>query len=419
MFSETEYSVYDFASSISDAVDLVSPDLNDHHKRVAYISYCIAKEMNLPDEEIKDIVLAAMLHDIGAFTTKDRLDLVRVKFNDSQINNHEEFGYKLLRHFRPFENAAGLIKHHHAYYNENANDIPVGGYVIHLADRIAVLLDKSREVLEQVPEMMEAVERHRAIFHPETVSALNRLSKIECFWIEAWLLPANSVLPQKLRFVKQTLSLEAVKNLAKTISQMIDFRSRFTAAHSSGVAAVALELTRISEFSERECRLMEIAGYLHDIGKLAISDDILEKNGALDYTEFNAMRKHTYYTYTILNRIQGFEQIAAWAAYHHERLDGNGYPFHVAGENFTKLARIMAVADIVTAITEDRPYRAGMDSGKAIGVLSGMADNGGIDKGVVEIVKKNFSRINDARIKAQREAQEEFDAFYSPGVETL
>jgi HD-GYP domain-containing protein (c-di-GMP phosphodiesterase class II) len=124
------------------------------------------------------------------------------------------------------------------------------------------------------------------------------------------------------------------------------------------------------------------------------------------------MRKHPYYTYIVLRKIKGFEQIAMWAAYHHERLDGNGYPFHVKDENFTKLARIMAVADIVTAITEDRPYRAGMDSNKAMEILTEMVNNGGIDKGTVEIVSQNFERINKVRITAQNKAHQEYIDFY-------
>jgi len=205
--------------------------------------------------------------------------------------------------------------------------------------------------------------------------------------------------------------LETLRSFAKVLSYIIDFRSRFTSTHSSGVAAVALELTTISGFSGRECKLMEIAGFLHDIGKLSVSYDILEKNGTLTEEEYSEMRKHTYYTYIVLNKIKGFEQISKWAAYHHERLNGNGYPFHIEGEEFSKMARIMAVADIVTAITEDRPYRLGMKSEEAIRILNNMVKSEAIDEGVVNIVKDNFFRINDVRIKAQEEALHEYTVF--------
>lgn len=416
MFTDTEYSVFDFASCISEALDLVSPALNDHHKRVAYISYMLAKEMLLPEDTVRDIVLAAILHDIGAFTNEERLEVVFAKFNDTEFDNHQVRGYKLLRNFEPFANAAALIKDHHAHFDKQTTAAPVGCHVIHLADRVAILLHKDNDILTQVPAIMESVEKHRKIFHPDTLEALRGLAKMEYFWIDACLLQMDVALPKRMRFPKRTITVETLGSLAKLISQIIDFRSRFTATHSSGVAAVAAVLAAISGFSERECQLVKVAGYLHDIGKLAISNDILEKNGALNHEEFNEMRKHSYHTYIILNKIKGFEQIAEWAAYHHERLDGNGYPFHVKGENFTKLARIIAVADIVTAITEDRPYRTGMSGDKALGILADMVANGGIDKDIVEIVKENFAGINEARVTAQEKAREEYDAFYSPAL---
>jgi len=411
-FSKELFSVFDFASGISEAIDFVSPDLNNHHQKVAYISYNIAKEMSLPDEEINDIVLASILHDIGAFTCAERFQVIFALFDDSSFDQHQIMGYKLLRDFEPFHNAAVLIKDHHAHFNKSSNEIPLGSYIIHLADRLSILIDNNNEILKQVPEIMAKIDENQSIFHPDTLAALHQVAKMEFFWIEAFSIPFKSVLSERIHFPKRTIDLEILRSLAKVISKIIDFRSRFTATHSGGVAAVAFELTAISGFSEKECKLMEIAGYFHDLGKLAISNDILEKNGALNYEEFNEMRKHSYYTYSILSKIKGFEQIAMWAAYHHERLDGNGYPFHVKGEDFTKLARIMAVADIVTAITEDRPYRLGMECEKALDVLYGMVENGEIDKDIVDTVKDNFPHINNLRFKAQQEELQEYNAFY-------
>jgi len=248
------------------------------------------------------------------------------------------------------------------------------------------------------------------------LAAFGRLIKKEYFVLEAFSPSFDDGVLQRMHFPKEIISLEALKDFAKMIAQVIDFRSRFTATHSSGVAAVALELSSLAGFSERECKHMEIAGFLHDLGKLAVPNSILEKNGALNEEETCFVRKHTYYTYTILSRIQGLEHIASWAAYHHERQDGNGYPFHVKGRDFSKLARIMAVADIVTALTEDRPYRLGMREEKVIGILSSMTESGGIDKDIVKLAKENFYRINDVRIKAQQEAREEYEDFHGAGM---
>ena len=414
MFIKDEISVFDFVFAISEAVDLASPSLNRHHKKVAYIACRIAEQMNLPDDEIRNIALAAILHDIGAFSLNERALAQNpgMDHNDIEAKNHAMIGYRLLKNFEPLEKVAVLIRHHHVDYNKSARGVPIGAYVLHLADRVSVLYDENQEILEQVPAVLERLASSQQLYHPQAFAALSELAKFEYFWIEAYLLPDDGIFPHRLRPQKELLNLETLRGFAKVFAQVIDFRSHFTATHSSGIAAVALELTSIAGFSERECKLMEIAGFLHDLGKLAVSNDVLEKHGKLDHKEFNVMRKHTYYTYIILRKIKGLEQIAEWAAFHHERLDGNGYPFHVQGNELSLLSRIMAVADIFTAITEDRPYREGMSEEKTIGVLTNMASRGAIDKRIVDLVKENFHRINDVRMKAQDEAMKTYHNFH-------
>ena len=413
MYMEGEFSVFDFTSSISEAIDLVYPALCNHHKKVAYISYCIAKEMGMPDYKIMDIVLASILHDIGAFSVSDRMSVVNAMFDDSAANQHALLGFRLLQGCKPLDNAANIIKYHHAHYKAAARGIPMGSYVVHLADRLSLLLNEGGEILEQIPDIMAKIEENSEVFHPDTMAALRRLVQLEYFWIEACSVSINYALPDRMLNIRQVMNLDVLKSFSKVFSRIIDFRSRFTATHSSGVAAVALELTTISGFSARECRMMEIAGYLHDLGKLTIPTEILEKNSALTCEEFNEMRKHSYYTYIILNRIKGFEQISSWAAYHHEKLNGDGYPFHVKGDDFSKFARIIAVADIFTAITEDRPYRTGMDSINALNILRGLVEEGAVDKSIVGLVEGHFSRINEVRRIAQEKALNEYSALSS------
>jgi len=413
MYKEDEFSVLDFASSISDAIDLIYPALGNHHKKVAYISYNIAKEMGLPDREVMDIILASLLHDIGAFSVAERMNVVNALFDDSTHNQHALIGYKLLQDCKPLENAANLIKYHHAHYIPATNRIPLGSYIIRLADRLSLFLKEGSEVLEQIPQIMNKIEANSHTFHPEVLEALRGLVQLEFFWIETCSISISYALPKRMLQIREAMSIEVLRSFAIVFSRIIDFRSKFTATHSRGVAAVALELTTIAGFSTRECKMMEIAGYLHDLGKMAIPTDILEKNGALTYEEFNEMRKHSYYSYIILNRVRGLEHISSWAAYHHEKLNGQGYPFHVEGDDFSKFARIIAVADIVTAISEDRPYRQGMNTEEAIKILRDMVDEGAIDSSIVNLVIENFPRINDARIKAQENAYQEYYALNS------
>jgi len=414
---ENEILIYDVVWAISEAIDIVSPVLNSHHKKVAYISGNIAQKMGMSNVEIQDIVLASMLHDIGAFSMEERMKALAFDEDGADLNRHAVLGYELLKDFEPLAKAAELIRYHHVVLNESTIDIPLGSYIIHFADRISLLFDEQREILEQAPRIMEKIYERRDVFHSGAIGAFESLAKFESFWVEAFLPSFGDAALRRMRFSKVIADLETLREFAKVIAQIIDFRSRFTATHSSGVAAVAMELSVFSGFSERECKMMEIAGYLHDLGKLAVPNEILEKNGALSDVEFNVVRKHTYFTYVVLSKIRGLEHITTWAAQHHERSDGNGYPFHIKGGDFSKLSRIMAAADIVTALTEDRPYRLGMDREEAEETLQGMVKNGGIDRNIVEIVNNNFSHINEVRKNAQQRAKDRYNAFHNSALE--
>ena len=413
MIKEIEISICDFVCALSEVVDLISPALNSHHHRVAYIAGKIASELNLPNDEVQEIILASMMHDIGAFSVSERMKVYDVNATEDDLNQHALYGFKLLKNFEPLAEAATLIKYHHADYNSQETGIPFGSYIISMADKVSVMFDENREILDQVPTVYEKFSRECRKFHPEAFAAFFRLTKLEYFMIEAFSPSFNTRMLTELQYPKKIIDLNTLRAFAEVIAHIIDFRSRFTATHSIGVAAVAKELSAIYGFSERECKLMEIAGLLHDLGKVTVPDTILEKKGKLDENEINVIRKHTYYTYMILCKVRGLEHIAEWAAFHHERQDGNGYPFHIKREDSSKLSRIMAVADVTTALTEDRPYRAGMSKEQTIEVLSTMANTGGIDTGIVGIAVKNFSRINDARRAAQSEVQKKYDAFWS------
>ena len=412
MHTSSHIYIYDFVWAISEAIDLISPVLHDHHKKVAYISGRIAQEIGMSNDEIHNIILAAMLHDIGACSMEDWGKLLTFELDEENFDHHAFWGYAVLKDFGPLSKASELIRHHHAFYYASGNEIPIGSYVIHLADRVSLLIDEHSEILHQVPQTLEILRRRQDIFHPDVLAAFVRLAKRECFWIEASssaLIRANML--KRVHLSKEIVNVETIRAFAKVGAQIIDFRSRFTSTHSSGVAAVAMLLTQLSGFSEGEYRMMEIAGFLHDLGKLAVSNEILEKDGPLNEMEFCVIRKHTYYTYAILTGLRGLEHIASWAAYHHERLDGTGYPFHVNGPDLSKQSRIMAVADVITALTEDRPYRSGMNRKKAEEVLADMVSNNTLDRDIVCLANENFTFINEVRMNAQKEAHGDYMAF--------
>ena len=139
-----------------------------------------------------------------------------------------------------------------------------------------------------------------------------------------------------------------------------------------------------------------MAGMLHDIGKMAIDNDILEKPSKLSDAEFVRMKNHAWYSYTILSQIEGYEDITRWASHHHEKLNGTGYPFGLKAGQLDEKERLLGCIDIYQALSEDRPYKAGMPHGKCIAIMRDMVRAGSIDGRITEDIARVF-RPADAK----------------------
>lgn len=158
--------------------------------------------------------------------------------------------------------------------------------------------------------------------------------------------------------------------VARAFADIIDAKSPYTYSHSRNVAAYALGIARELRLDADMQRRAYRAGLLHDIGKLGISNTILDKPAPLDATERAAVERHPFYTWEILSRVPAFRDFAWPAALHHERLDGSGYPWHLGGNRLDLIARILGVADVFEALTANRPYRSGLPWDQAWAILS-------------------------------------------------
>lgn len=416
MTDKIKVPLFDMVMCLSDAMDLISPDVSGHHERVACIAYSLSREMQLPVEQQKDMFLASILHDSGAFSLKERLQAFH--FEEINPSKHAEIGYRLFKDFAPLANAASLIRYHHARWDSDAAEpeggtIPIGSHILHLSDRVDILIDKHREILGQAKDIVAKIKtQYGKMFMPEALDAFQSLASKEYFWLNVVHQPLKDIRSHSASWELVALDIESLMELTNIFRRIIDFRSRFTATHSTGVAAAAEAIAELFGFPEQERRMMKIAGFLHDLGKLAVPEEILEKPAALSEDEFNIMRSHTFHTYRILEKIDGFKEINEWASFHHERLNGRGYPFHYTGDKLSLGARIMAVADVFTAIIEDRPYRKGMTRSEAFSTLNYMAVDS-LDRDVISALLGHFDDIRDICQSAQRTSSEEYESFYA------
>jgi HD-GYP domain-containing protein (c-di-GMP phosphodiesterase class II) len=156
------------------------------------------------------------------------------------------------------------------------------------------------------------------------------------------------------------------------------------------------------------CQKIKIAGYLHDLGKLAISNELLEKPAKLSDKEFAMVKAHVYETFILLDRVSGMEEINAIASLHHEKLDGSGYPFKMTAGQLNTEARILAIADIFTALTENRPYRKGMDREAVKAIFRELKNDNKLDPEILSLVDQNYLELEGVRISGQTTAREHY-----------
>lgn len=157
------------------------------------------------------------------------------------------------------------------------------------------------------------------------------------------------------------------------------------------MAEKAVRMAKFYGVSTLEEMELLLAGALHDIGKLIISNDILEKPGRLTSDEFQEIKTHSYATWNILKQIDGLDTVTGWAAFHHEKLDGSGYPFGLTAPALDRNARLMACIDIYQAMTEPRPYKAGLSHGEAMSELRRLSAAEKLDGAIVEDIDAVFS----------------------------
>ncbi len=397
MLKELTVNFSNLLLSLSDAVDLANAEIAAHQMRTAFITWQLCKVGRIPVERMNLLYMAALLHDIGALSMEEKERLHAFGRIDPEV--HCVLGQALFELSPQFAPAAGIVRYHHRPWQEW--DAPLdrpevfGAQVLLLADLVERLIDRKTYILLQVDRIKkEVLAASGTDIHPEIVDLFMQVVHREDFWFDLTSPRLYSLLLHSGPHRLTEIGSSDVFSIASLFRHIVDFKSPFTATHSTGVAECAVLLAQKFGLTDSEIVQMEIAGYFHDLGKLAIPNAILEKPGSLTRDQFAVIRQHTYFTYSVLNTIGGLDQIARWAAFHHERLDGSGYPFHIGADMLDIGARIMTVADLFTAVAEDRPYRNGLERDKIAKILVSQVNRNGIDRGIATLLLDHFDEIS-------------------------
>lgn len=393
--------------ALSDALDLVGVDDVAHGKRVGIMAAECGRAGGLPDDEVAFLFDLGMLHDIGVSSTRTHCHLVEeFDWDGSQV--HCEVGHALLKGFAPFVPMARPVLYHHTRWEELTRtevtpSVARHANLIYLVDRVDALAAPhyaDNSLLQNTDVIRDKIAGHAgSYFSPELVEIFLKASRTEAFWL---MLEPRSIQACLLELLKRDddypASIAELKQLACIFARIVDAKSPFTAEHSLGVARLSRFLAERLGVSEENCDKLEIAGLLHDLGKLRVPDEILDKPGRLDPMERRIINTHSFETFRILHNIAGFEEITPWAAWHHEEPDGSGYPFHIKGDALPIEARILRVADIFQAMVQKRPYRTGLSVKEVSAFIAELASQGRID---AQVTATLLAVVDEAMVVAQ------------------
>lgn len=367
---ELSIDIIGLAGACSYALDCIEAELvnikNKHGKRVAYISIRMAEYWKIQGDELQDLAMCALLHDnaltqyISEELKKDSVINCKKDLSEKKTNLHCIYGEKNITKI-PFKtDVSNVILYHHEHadgtgpFQKKWNEIPLFARIIHLADTIDIIGNNTGSGNNSWNFICQYLLKNRdGLFDSECVNAFfyafPHSESFICLSDNSFEMKLWEIIPRQ----KQVFDWKTCKNVADFFAKIVDYKSSFTSRHSIEVAEKAAFFAQYIGYDSINVQKIYLAVALHDIGKMAVSNEILEKPDKLTDDEFSKMKNHAGYTYLILSEVNDFEEIRDWAAFHHEKLNGKGYPFGKTAAELNEPERIMACIDIGIAMIDE------------------------------------------------------------------
>lgn len=393
-------------NTLSLSLDYVENEIiktaRNHGKRVAVLTNLMAKEAGYPQDVLYALTQSAVLHDCAlAEYLKDELSRGNKSLGETNMYEHCVIGEKMMTKLPFYHLVRGTVLFHHERADGKGalglkqDMVPLYAQLIHIADMVDVgfsLDTMDREKFAAIREWLNkergsAVSDESADLFMKAIDyeTLMSITGENCRNIVRTMIPELS----------DDIPIEALREISTFFAKITDYKSNFTWRHSIGIAEKAESMGQYYNYDRETCDRLYVAGALHDIGKLLISNDILEKPGKLSNTEYKEIQNHAMGTWKLLSAIGGLEEIASWASLHHEKLDGSGYPFGYKADQLGKNERLLACLDIYQALVEQRPYKAGLSHNEAMAILFKMGAAGQLDPDVINDINIRFSPRNE------------------------
>lgn len=430
---EAEGRIYlsEILSALSFALDLTEDAVPGHALRSCLLGMRIAAELGLDEAAMRSLYYALLLKDIGCSSNAARMCQIvggddravksGVKLVDwtrphqpklstlkllwqnvlpegsgpervariakialTQHKNNEEMitlrcdrGASIILKLGLGKAAAEAVRHLDEHWDGSGYPERLQGEAVPLLARIlnvAQHLDVFAS--EGTPEFAVAVlkERSGRWFDPELVRIAELLHAKGDLWVQAMASDEEARTREMVREMepgsREWLEGDRVDTICAAFSDVVDAKSPFTYRHSMGVGEASVLIAKTLGLSAERVTFMHRAALLHDLGKLRVSNAILDKPGKLTGEEFQIVKEHPGLTAKILERVGAFRELAMVAGQHHERLDGRGYPYNLSAAELSQESRILAVADVYAALAEKRPYREALGLDEVLGIMA-------------------------------------------------
>ncbi|OOP72860.1 HD-GYP domain-containing protein [Clostridium beijerinckii] len=372
---------------IHNAINSVDIRLFNHGQKVAYIMMNLLKvKGEYTDEEIRELCTLGVFHDIGAYKVEEIDKLAEIDINAPF--RHAIYGSLFIKYFSPLSKMHEIILTHHFsdkyYKSRNMGIISKEGLLLNFSDYIERIYSIRQETAK------ELIKNSEKYYTEENVKLFLKADK-EYNFVEKLL---NGSYEEELYsfFEKKILTREEILASSKMLAYSIDFRSEATVKHTILVEAISYQIGKLIGLDEEALDKIKIASVLHDIGKIAIPVQILEKHEKLTQEEFEIMKKHSLIGYNILSNLN-IDDIRDIATLHHEKIDGTGYPFGIKGDELTVESKIVAIGDIASALIGVRSYKKSFEKEKVIKILNDMVKSNKIDAQITKLLINNYDFI--------------------------
>lgn len=376
------------------AMNKIDYRMVDHAQRVAYLMMRMLRvHGGYTREQMAEICVMALWHDIGAYKTEEISSMTAVnemvRFEVQDVLPHSVYGYLFFQELMDRGHISDTLLYHHIPYEclqrsgcEN-KDLAA---MLFVADRYDLLMQMQKKV--SVRSSLAAYKG--TIFGPQ---AVDLMSEVDRDGTLAERLELGDCIEELFdAFAEMEFSSERLVDFLWLLAYSIDFRSPYTVAHTINTASISQELADLMGVCCDDKEALYLGSIVHDLGKISTPVEILEKPGKLTPAEFKIMQRHVTETEKILDGCVN-QEIIDIAVRHHEKLDGSGYPRGLDRADLTLCQRILAVADVTSALVGKRSYKEAMPPEQVQGILSSDAQRGKLCPQVVNRLVEHYSAV--------------------------